>query len=54
MKLKTFTNWRGHCYQSPAVVEIDVISEGILCESSEGGSTAEMFDRVEDVDGWGI
>ena len=53
MKQKPFAD-RGS-YQSPSIMEIDVISEGILCESGDmGGSTAESYDRVEDLDGWGI
>ena len=36
-------------YQSPAVTEVDMASEGILCAS---GSTVEIFDWVEDEDGW--
>ena len=50
MKLKLFTSQ--DCYQSPAVVEIDVISEGILCESPDEGSDGEKYNRVEDLDGW--
>jgi len=36
-------------YQSPAVTEVDMASEGILCAS---GSTIEDFDWVEDGEGW--
>lgn len=52
MKLKK-SGSRG-TYETPAILEVNVISEGILCESGLGGSTAERYDRVEDVDGWGI
>ena len=53
MKQKPFTD-RGS-YLSPSIMEIDVISEGILCESGEdGGSTGEQYDRVYDLDGWGF
>ena len=53
MKLKQFADWGS--YQSPSIMEIDVTSEGILCESGDmGGSTAESYNRVEDLDGWGI
>lgn len=53
MKLKPFAS--RDCYQSPAIVEVDVISEGILCESIEAeGSTGEKYDRVDDLDGWGF
>ena len=53
MKLKPFAS--RDCYQSPAILEIDVTSEGILCESTgTEGSTGEKFDRVDDLDGWGI
>jgi hypothetical protein len=41
-------------YETPAIVEIDVISEGILCESNSDGSSAEKYDRVEDLEGWGF
>ena len=36
-------------YQSPAVTEVDMASEGILCASD---STIENFGWVEDGDGW--
>lgn len=49
MKLKKFEN--EGMYVSPDVTEIDAIPEGVLCASGEG-STAEMYDRVGDTDGW--
>ena len=49
MKLKPFADWGS--YQSPSIVEINAISEGILCASGDG-SAGEMYDRVEDTDGW--
>lgn len=53
MKFKPFAD-RGS-YQTPSIVEVNVTSEGILCVSDDqGGSTAESYDRVEDLDGWGI
>lgn len=53
MKQKPFAD--RDSYQSPSIVEIDVISEGILCESTEEeGSTGEKYDRVDDLDGWGF
>ena len=53
MKQKPFAD-RGS-YQSPSIMEIDVISEGILCESTEAeGSTGEKYDRVDDLEGWGF
>ena len=36
-------------YQSPAVTEVDMASEGVLCASD---STIEAFDWVEDGEGW--
>jgi hypothetical protein len=36
-------------YQSPAVMEVDMASEGVLCAS---GNTVEDFGWVEDEDGW--
>lgn len=38
-------------YQSPAVTEVDMASEGILCAS---GSTIEDFGFIDDKEGWEI
>ena len=35
-------------YESPALVEVDVASEGILCESG----SIDGFDWIEDQEGW--
>lgn len=35
-------------YQSPAVTEVDMASEGILCASG----SIEKFDFFEDEEGW--
>jgi hypothetical protein len=51
MKLKAITE--REAYETPAIIGIDVISEGVLCSSGQEGSI-EDYDRVGDVDGWGI
>jgi hypothetical protein len=37
-------------YDTPAAVEIDLYAEGLLCIS--GNTSPEIFNRVEDTDGW--
>ena len=37
-------------YATPAAVEIDLYAEGLLCIS--GNTSPEIFNRVEDTDGW--
>ena len=51
MKLKSINSMEA--YESPAIIGIDVIPEGVLCSSGQEGSI-EDYDRVGDVDGWGI
>ena len=46
MKQKLFEFRR--IYQAPAISEVDLTSEGILCASG----TIEKFDFIEDEDGW--
>ena len=46
MKQKLFEF--GSSYQAPAISEVDLTSEGILCASG----TIEKFDFIEDEDGW--
>lgn len=38
----------GRIYQAPAISEVDMTSEGILCSSG----TIEKFDFIEDEGGW--
>lgn len=46
MKQKLFEF--GRIYQAPAISEVDLTSEGILCASG----TIEKFGFVEDEEGW--
>lgn len=48
MKQKTFESRRA--YEAPAVTEVNLTSEGILCLS--GG--IEKFNFIDDLDGWEI
>ena len=38
----------GRVYETPAIAEVDLTSEGILCTSD----TIEKFDYIEDETGW--
>ena len=48
MTLNKKSNWGGVSYESPSVKTLDIVSEGVLCASTDPDAT----DWVEGQNGW--
>ena len=43
MTLNKKSNWGGVSYESPSVTTLDIVSEGVLCESFDKDNYTEYF-----------